>query len=99
LPRYSITPGFYKVTFKSDTLDLLAFNLDKKESLLDSYSGKEIVETMGQGGRVTLFEASSTEAFSTEIKERYLGTPLWKYCLILALVFLLAEVLLIRFLK
>ncbi len=99
LPRYSISPGFYKVTFKSDTLDLLAFNLDKNESLLASYSAEEIKNAFGSNGRVSLFEASSPGAFSSEIKERYLGTPLWKYCLMLALMFLLAEVLLIRFLK
>jgi hypothetical protein len=77
----------------------LAFNLNQKESLLDAYSGKEIIESLGQNGRVSLFEASTADTFHSEIKERYLGTPLWKYCLILALIFLLAEVLLIRFMK
>ena len=42
---------------------------------------------------------SNIDSFSNEIKERYLGTPLWKWALGLALLFLLAEVLLIRFLK
>jgi hypothetical protein len=53
----------------------------------------------GNGSNISVFEANSTEAFSNEIKDRYLGKPLWKYALLLALFFLLVEVLLIRFLK
>ncbi len=46
-----------------------------------------------------MFNSAATGSFSNEIKERYLGTTLWKYALILSLIFLLVEVLLIRFLK
>ena len=99
IPRFAIVPGFYNVSYQSDTLDLIAFNLEKKESLLDQYSGEEAKSLMGGGKNISLFQASSPEAFSKEIKERYLGTPLWKLALVMALIFLLAEVLLIRFLK
>ena len=54
---------------------------------------------MGNAPNISIFEAGSAEAFSNEIKARYLGTPLWKYALVLALFFLLVEILLIRFLK
>jgi len=54
---------------------------------------------LGNGANISIFQATSAGAFSNEIKERYLGTPLWKYALLLALLFLLVEVLLIRFLK
>jgi hypothetical protein len=97
IPKFSINSGYYKVMFKRDTLSLLAFDLDKRESLLASYSVNEVKELVG--GKVSVFEATTPDAFGNEIKERYLGTPLWKYALILALTFLLAEVLLIRFLK
>jgi hypothetical protein len=99
IPRYSINHGFYYVTHGSDTLDLLAFNLEKKESMLAQFTGEEVKTAIGGGNQVSIFKATSAETFSNEIKERYLGTPLWKYALILALLFLLAEVLLIRFLK
>lgn len=98
LPRYSITPGFYYVTHQRDTLELVAFNLEKNESELAAFTEAEIQTAFG-GSRVSVFDADSPEAFSIEIKARYLGTPLWKYALVLALVFLLVEVLLIRFLK
>ena len=99
IPRFSVNQGFYHVTHKRDTLDLIAFNLDKKESVLGQFNGEEMKTALGGGNHISIFKASSTEAFSNEIKERYLGTPLWKHALMLALFFLLAEVLLIRFLK
>lgn len=99
IPKYSVQPGFYNLVASSDTLNLVAFNLDKKESLLDQYSGNEMKNQMGNGSNITIFEAESADAFSSEIKERYLGKPLWKYALLASLFFLLAEVLLIRFLK
>lgn len=99
IPKFAISPGFYRAIFQRDTVDLLAFNLDKAESLLDQHKGEEVKELLGSGKNISLFQASSVETFSTAIKERYLGTPLWKYAVVLALFFLLAEVLLIRFWK
>lgn len=99
IPRFSINQGFYQVMAGADSVGLIAFNLDKAESLLDQFTGAEIRSQMGNADNITIFEATSAEAFSNEIKERYLGKPLWKYALMAALFFLLVEVLLIRFLK
>jgi hypothetical protein len=98
LPRYAVSPGYYYITHQRDTLDLVAFNLEKQESELTAFSGVEAQAAFGSS-RVSVFDADSPEAFSNEIKARYLGTPLWKYALVLALVILLMEVLLIRFMK
>ncbi|MBX2914781.1 MAG: BatA and WFA domain-containing protein [Cyclobacteriaceae bacterium] len=98
LPRYAVSPGFYSVIHQRDTLDLVAFNLEKNESELTTFTVAEIQNAFGSS-QVSVFDADSPEAFSNEIKARYLGIPLWKYALVLALVFLLVEVLLIRFLK
>ncbi len=99
IPKFSINQGFYNVVASSDTMSLLAFNLDKSESLMDQYTGEEAKKLMGGGNNITLFDAATTDAFTNEIKARYLGKPLWKYALILALFFILTEILLIRFLK
>ncbi|HEY0743560.1 MAG TPA: BatA domain-containing protein [Chryseosolibacter sp.] len=99
IPKFSMNQGFYQVVANRDTVSLLAFNLDKAESLLEQFKGNEMKELMGNGKNVSIFEAESSEAFSNEIKARYLGKPLWKYAIMLALFFLLVEVLLIRFLK
>ena len=99
IPKFSIDPGFYYARVQQDTLGLVAFDMDKSESLLDQWTGDEVKSLLGNGKNISLFGSAASESFSDEIKERYLGTPLWKYALILALIFLLAEVLLIRFLK
>ena len=99
IPKFSMDQGFYHVLAGSDSVGLIAFNLDKAESLLDQFTGTEIRNQMGSGDHISIFEATTAEAFSNEIKERYLGKPLWKYALMIALFFLLTEVLLIRFLK
>jgi hypothetical protein len=99
VPKFSVTHGFYNIVSKKDTTDLLAFNLDKAESILDQYAPNEIKNQMGNGSNITIFEAKSAEAFNDEIKARYLGKALWKYALMLALFFLFVEVLLVRLLK
>ncbi|MEJ7646298.1 MAG: BatA and WFA domain-containing protein [Chryseolinea sp.] len=99
IPKFSISRGFYKVTFRGDTISLIAFNLDKAESLMDQYTGAEVKKMLGDGDNITIFDVGEQDAFSNEIKERYLGKPLWKYALSLAILFVLAEILLIRFLK
>jgi hypothetical protein len=99
VPKYALDRGFYTIAFKKDTLDVVAFNLDKSESVLDALTGEEAKALLGGGNSISIFNAASPEAFRNEIKERYLGTPLWKHAVVLALLFLLIEVLLLRFLK
>ena len=99
IPKFSISKGFYKVVMKRDTVNLLAFNLDKSESLMDQYTAEEFKQMLGGQDNITIFKVGESEAFSNEIKERYLGKPLWKYALMLAIFFVVAEVMLIRFVK
>ncbi|MEO8471415.1 MAG: BatA and WFA domain-containing protein [Chryseolinea sp.] len=99
IPKFSIMRGFYKVVMQRDTVNLIAFNLDRAESLMEQYSGEELKQMLGDGKNITIFKVGSEDTFSNEIKERYLGKPLWKYALMLAIFFVGVEVLLIRFLK
>ena len=99
IPKFSVTKGFYKVVMQRDTVNLIAFNLDKSESLMDQFTAEEFKQLLGNGDNVTIFKVGKQEAFSNEIKERYLGKPLWKYALMIAIFFIVAEVLLIRFMK
>jgi hypothetical protein len=99
LPKFTMNQGFYNVVAGSDTLSVLAFNLDKRESLLEPVTPREVKGALGDKDQVTIFESGTPDTFSNEIKERYLGTPLWKYSLILALVFIAMEIALIRFMK
>lgn len=99
VPKHTLVQGFYYVTAAEDTIDLLAFNLDREESLMAPHDTEAVLRLLGGGSNLSVFEAVSTEAFSKEIKDRYLGKPLWKYAVLLALIFLLSEILMIRFLK
>ncbi|MFZ5973288.1 MAG: BatA domain-containing protein [Bacteroidota bacterium] len=98
LPKFTMNAGFYQVLFRADTLDQIAFNMERAESVLEPWTNEDLQARYGNR-HVTLFTATTATAFGDAIKERYLGTPLWKHMLVLALLFLLAEVLLIRFLK
>jgi hypothetical protein len=98
LPKFSMNAGFYYAVFRKDTLDQVAFNLTRDESKLERFTVGELNERFANN-KVSVFTASSASSLGADIRERYLGTPLWKQALILSLLFLLAEVLLIRFLK
>jgi len=97
--QVSLDAGFYRLTLKSDTLGLIAFNTDKAESILDQLKPDEVKAALGGGSTHQILEPSSSEKFTSEIKERYLGKFLWKEAILLALLSYLPEVLLIRFLK
>src|SRR5690606_25473147 len=56
IPKFSITQGFYQVLAGSDSVGLIAFNLDKAESLLDQFTGAEIKSQMGNADNISIFE-------------------------------------------
>lgn len=99
IPGELIQPGFYVGLNDKDTLGLLAFNNSIDESLLSTMTETEMNQTLGGGANRRFFKAGNPEAFANEIKERYLGTPLWKYALLLAVLFIAMEMVLIRYLK
>jgi hypothetical protein len=99
IPKFTLTPGFSYITTKTDSLGLLAFNLEKPESQMALWQVDELRKLAAGQKNISIFEPGTRQAFSNEIKARYLGQPLWKYCLALALLFVLAEILLIRLLK
>ncbi len=98
LPKFSMNAGFYQAMFKKDTLDQVAFDLTREESRLDRFTASQL-ESQFANKMVSVFSSGSASSLANDIRERYLGTPLWKHALLLSLLFLLAEVLLIRFLK
>ena len=78
---------------------ILAFNYGKNESYLETYHLDELKKTTAANNKnVRIFEAVQGSDFINEFKEINFGISLWKYCLTIALIFLLVEILLIRFL-
>jgi hypothetical protein len=98
VPRDKMKAGFYKLKTKEKEY-LLAFNYSPEESSMEFYTPQELKNQFAGNKNVTVFEVENSEDFRERFKNENIGTPLWKYCLILALVFLLTEILLIRFLK
>ncbi len=98
LPKQNIKAGFYNVFYQEEKLGTLSFNSGSDESQLEQWEIKALRSQFASADHVTIFNSKTADSFSKELKDKYQGVPLWKYALILALIFLLAEVLLIRFL-
>lgn len=98
VPKHTLEAGFYDLFYQNNKLRTLSFNSGAPESNLEQYDPQYIKSEFKNTDNVTIFEAENVDSFKREIKERYLGMSLWKYALILALIFILAEILFIRFL-
>jgi hypothetical protein len=97
VPAEMNEPGIYNLVSGSEKVGVLAFNFNKKESDLDFYTAEEIKDMAGKGANVHVLEASDEIAIKKIFSPDNTGTQLWKYCLILCLLFALTEILLIRF--
>ena len=95
----SVDAGYYELVNDESTEQLLALNHDNAESKLEYYTPDELRAAFSGQKNVEVFDQINDAAFAREFEDQNLGTSLWKYFLIAALVFLLIEILLIRFLK
>jgi len=91
--------GYYELQLDGKTEKLLALNHDNDESKMEFYTPTELKSFFAGQKNVTIFDNLLDGDFVKTFQENNIGTPLWKYCIILALAFLLAETLLIRFMK
>ncbi len=88
--------GFYDLFLTQDTiLAEYAFNFDRKESALDYIPADELDDRVS--ANINVLDVMEETVLTARIEERSQGIVLWRWCLILALVFLAAEVLLLRF--
>lgn len=97
VPTEMNEPGIYQLVSGKEQLSVMAFNFNKKESDLDFYTAEEIKDLAGNVSNVHVLQASDEMAIKKIFSPDNTGTQLWKYCLILCLVFALTEILLIRF--
>jgi hypothetical protein len=98
IPRLEMKSGIYELAAGDTVKKILAFNYGKEESYLDSYSADELKKAFSANKNVTVYDTQNSAGFLTDFKKDNIGIPLWKYCLILSLLFLMVEILLIRFL-
>ena len=87
--------GNYDLTKGDSVIANLSFNDSGSESDLSYLSDKELLDQFDKN-KPSIINASEG-TMQNKVKSANQGTQLWKLCLILALAFLAAEILLIRF--
>jgi hypothetical protein len=97
VPEEKMKAGFYDLKSENEK-HLIAFNYSPAESSMEFYSREDLKKAFAGRKNIHIFDVSNSEQFADMFKNTNIGTPLWKYCLILSLIFLLTEILLIRFL-
>ncbi|AMR27143.1 hypothetical protein A0257_08500 [Hymenobacter psoromatis] len=90
--------GFYALTQGGKLVTTLAFNVPKRESELAAYSVAELRQLIGPNQpNVRVLDTGAQPEALARYGSQQTGQPLWRYCLMLVLVSLLAEALLLRF--
>ena len=88
-----VNEGFYTLLKGDVPIKSIAFNRELSEGDLKAVSNEQIEKF---NGRKLEVDSQSPSVLLSEINN---GIPLWRYCLYLALLFLLVEILLIRYFK
>jgi hypothetical protein len=89
-------PGIYTLKKQDSTLAALAFNDNRSESDMSYLDAAAVKEIMPKSSALITGGNASLKGI---VAETNLGTQLWKLCIILALIFLAAEIVLIRYFK
>lgn len=92
--------GFYSVQEKTRAIKGLAFNYNRKESAMDFLSADNLQKQIDETRLKNVFVINPDEKnISSAIRAVNDGKNLWKLFLILALIFLLGEIIIIRLFK
>lgn len=90
--------GFYELYLqKENTVAEYAFNFDRLESNLQVLNTSELGQL--ENPRFNIIDMASNAVLTAAIEERSQGVVLWRWCIILMLVFLGLEILLLRLWK
>ncbi len=92
-----LAPGFYHVLQGSDTIKSFGLNLPKNESLFTGPSFAEVNEFFANSSHVSVIPISDQK--SSSVLDLADGNSLWKYALILAMIFILLETVFHRYIK
>jgi len=90
-------PGFYRLMTQDSMLAKIAFNFDRSESDMTAMSDDEISALSAD--HIKLMNTSEEVNVAQALVQKTKNTTYWKWCIILALLFLLIEQLLLRHFK
>ena len=97
-PKYLLSPGYYNITSDDQDIHTLAVNHHRSESRTEPMDMGALKEKFSGFQNLEFYDEIAPENFSKSLKEKYDKVELWKYALILCLIFVIIEVFLIRFL-
>jgi len=98
-PKENRTPGFYTLSATGIKSSTIALNADKNESDMATYSLEELKSIFAPYPSVEIVPMGVSESISATTRASLASGEFWKICIILSLIFLLGEILLIRFFK
>ncbi len=101
VPNSMKAAGIYKLYANGDTVSAIALNYNRNESMQDYLSEEDLesINTQKFSGRASILRFENIDQTFSDFKEISEGKPLWKYFVLLALLFILCEVLIIKFMK
>jgi len=91
--------GNYSLEAVGKSLSSISFNFDRRESDLSCYDAGELKSLAEKSGLHTLALFDGSKELTHTVAELNEGRRLWKYCVWFALLFLVSEILLIRFMS
>jgi hypothetical protein len=97
VPKDELNAGNYQLKMGDQVLGTLAFNQSKSESSVQRYSVDELQE-LAVAAHIYVINASEAIDVDRELTSGIKGIELWKYALMLSLLFLFVEIILIRYL-
>lgn len=99
LPDVDLRPGIYGLYLDSTMVTQVAVNQSSTESLTNPLPA-ETLEAAAQAANIDLVQAGDLMSeLDRRLERGGINFELWKYCILLCLLFLAAEILLIRFMK
>ncbi len=99
LPEQITEAGFYELRLNNKVENIIALNYDKIESNINFYTPQELQSRFSNQKNVQIYDIQKAKNFVQTFKDKNIQYNLWKYMLIIVLVFLATEIALIRLLK
>ncbi len=92
-----LEPGFYHLIQHQDTLRSIAINLSREESNMEAYTFQSLENEFSNVSHIEVINVKNSQMLQTvALTDK---NDLWKYALLLGLVFILIETMLHRYLK
>ena len=99
LNKDEMVPGNYEVLQGDRHLGSFSINIPKSESRMLFYENKELIEFASKFPNINVVDPSRLEGKQIQATVLTDSSDLWKYALVLALFFIIAEVMILRFVK